>query len=206
MRRVDIGARSASRRLIRACCRFGIGISHGARCEGSSIDRRREMALASLGKLPPGQIALVLGPSGSGKSTLLRRASDLLARSSRVAHVRPPSSRARHRAVVDLLPGGLDRGLGVLGLVGLADPLLLARTYGQISDGEKARLDIARAILAGRSWVVADEFLSVVDRPCARAACRAIARAIEHSGARLLAASAHSDIGEWLSPGITIVL
>lgn len=206
MKRMTLVRGRTSSRLLRACCRFGIGVTRG----GAADVRHHDGHLGRLALLAPGQIALVTGPSGSGKSTLLRA---LAAR----VHVRAPREtlgrrRQRHRrrpkapSIIDLMPLGLDRWLRTLACVGLADPLLLGRTPEELSTGERARFELARALARRKGWLLIDEFLTTLDRETAVSVARSLRRAVsaEFSGLRVVVATAHDDLVESLGPDVVV--
>ncbi len=217
MKRINLVRGRASMRLLRACCRFGIGLTHG----GAARETRHVDQLDRLASVAPGQIALVTGPSGSGKSTLLRAlGARLHVRTARAGHPsyshrrRVPGGRRSTRraasacAIIDLIPLPLDRALRTLACVGLADPLLLGRTPEELSTGERARFDLARAISRRAGWVLLDEFLTTLDRETATSVARSLRRAVtnEFSGLRVVVATAHGDLGESLEPDVHVEL
>lgn len=73
------------------------------------------------------------------------------------------------------------------------------KPYSVLSNGEKMRVDLARALLE-RDFVVFDEFTSVVDRNVAKTACMAIKKAVKNTNKKFIAISCHSDILEYLQP------
>ncbi len=158
---------------------------------GIGLDETYEVTLYEDLRLDvrPGDVVFVTGPSGSGKSVLLTRLHEAVCRA-------PIAARAvslagidlsEDRPVIDLLGGPLDRRLRLLSTAGLADAFLLLRTPAELSDGQRYRLRLARAIerllfddeeetrLASgaakqdspKRVLVADEFCSTLDRLCA---------------------------------------
>jgi ABC-type ATPase with predicted acetyltransferase domain len=73
------------------------------------------------------------------------------------------------------------------------------KPYKVLSNGEKMRVDLARALLE-KDFIVFDEFTSVVDRQVAQTACIAINKAIKGTNKKFIAVSCHKDIIEWLQP------
>ncbi len=73
------------------------------------------------------------------------------------------------------------------------------KPYNVLSNGEKMRVDLARALLE-RDFVVFDEFTSVVDRNVAKTASIAISKAIRRTNKKFIAISCHKDIIEYLQP------
>jgi len=141
------------------------------------------------------QIGLIVGPSGSGKSTIARQAFG--------SDVHQAGEWDAARAVIDgfgELP--VKHVTQTLTAVGFSSPPAWVKPYAVLSNGEKFRCDLARALLAGRELVVFDEFTSVVDRTVARVGSAAVARAIRSGkiARKFVAVSCHYDIAQWLEP------
>lgn len=164
--------------------------------------------------LPVGGIALITGPSGSGKSTLLRALTRTLARQ-RHAMIRVRPTRAR--SVIDAVPGPVPRAIAFLAGAGLADATLLDRPPRRLSEGQRARLDLAAALAraarrarAAPITLLADELASTLDRLTAACLCRALARTLRRLARdhpiRLVAATAHHDVADWLEPDLVAAL
>jgi GNAT superfamily N-acetyltransferase len=122
------------------------------------------------------RIGTIVGPSGSGKSTVARAAyGDGLYR----GHAWPAD-----KAVIDCLG---DRPIKqitqMLTSVGFSSPPSWVKPYQVLSNGEKFRCDLARALLCAGPLVVFDEFTSAVDRTVAQIGSAAVARAIRRSRA-----------------------
>lgn len=183
-----------SAKLLRACAAFGLGVERvpargrvpGAERAARAIDRL----------LRPGEIALVAGPSGCGKSTVLRA----LARRWRAREVAVGRSR---RAIIDAIPGGPARAMRTLAMAGLGDALLLPRRPGELSEGERWRFALARAMSRRGRPLVLDEFASVLDRATARSVSRTLSRWARREGrVRVACATAHDDVERWLAPEV----
>jgi ABC-type ATPase with predicted acetyltransferase domain len=84
--------------------------------------------------------------------------------------------------------------------VGFASPPDWLKSYGCLSQGEKMRVDIARALCLKQPLVVFDEFTSVVDREIAKVSAFAISKAVRRSKKRFIAVSCHYDVVDWLDP------
>jgi GNAT superfamily N-acetyltransferase len=145
----------------------------------------------------PWSIGLIVGPSGSGKSTVAREAfgDDLY----------EAGAWPQDAAVVDGFgpaPPGTREITQMLTAVGFSSPPAWVRPYAVLSNGEKFRCDLARALLSDRPVVVFDEFTSVVDRTVAKIGSAAVAKAIRNARIkkRFVAVSCHYDIADWLEP------
>ncbi|MCX5661079.1 MAG: GNAT family N-acetyltransferase [Planctomycetota bacterium] len=171
---------------------------------GTDEDRsveRFSVEVPGLGPDDPWQIGAIVGPSGSGKSTVARHVfGDALASASDATSAWPTD-----RAVVD----GFDADLsmqavtGMLHAVGFSSPPAWVRPYRALSNGQRFRCDLARALLKATPIVAYDEFTSVVDRPSAQVASACVARAVRRGTARcrrFVAVTCHYDVLDWLEP------
>jgi ABC-type uncharacterized transport system YnjBCD ATPase subunit len=142
------------------------------------------------------QIGVIVGPSGSGKSSIARQAFG--------DQVHVAGEWPTDRAVVDGfgdLP--IREIVGALTAVGFSSPPSWIKPYAVLSNGEKFRCDLARALLDNRAPIaVFDEFTSVVDRTVAKIASAAVAKAIRSGrlNRRFVAVTCHYDVVPWLEP------
>lgn len=138
-------------------------------------------------------VGLIVGASGSGKSQIAKHCfgDDLI-----------ESYEYKAASVLDDMPKGLKTAeiTRAFTSVGFGSPPSWLKPYGVLSNGEKMRTDLARAILEKRELIVFDEFTSVVDRPVAKAGSFAIQKAIRRDKRKFIAVSCHRDVVEWLRP------
>ncbi|MGH7244799.1 MAG: AAA family ATPase [Phycisphaerales bacterium] len=206
-KRIALNGRAPSRRLLKACCRFGIGVTRKA-----DLPARGHRLDALLG-LAPGGVALVTGPSGSGKSRLMRELREAVPDA--VLCDLASIYRCGSGAVIDLIPLPLERALRLLAAAGLADPFVLGRTVRELSVGERARFFLARA-LARRSrsskarpgWLLIDEFLTTLDRETAKGVARSFrhAASVMTPRSRVIVATAHGDVEREFAPDVVVQL
>ncbi len=161
-------------------------------------------------------IGLIVGPSGSGKTTIARQAfgQSLYQSQDWIAD----------RAVIDgfgELP--IKAITGLLTAVGFSSPPAWVKPYAVLSNGERFRCDLARALAIGIREPIAgagvnscganalpvvafDEFTSVVDRNVAQVGAAAVARSIRGGRlhCRFVAVTCHYDVAEWLAPDWTL--
>jgi len=182
------------------------------------------------------QIGLIVGPSGSGKSTIARKWSQELRVKSQEPATVPAldstlltldSSWPADRAVVDCF-GELPVRLVVelFTAVGFGSPPSWIKPYHVLSNGERFRCDLARALGMSQEprvksqepedasgprlstldsrlpLVLFDEFTSVVDRTVAKVCSAAIAKQIRRGRltCRFVAVTCHYDVADWLEP------
>jgi hypothetical protein len=221
-----VGERAAgetpSEAVLKAAEMFGIGLDETYEVtlyDGLVLDVR------------PGDVVFAAGPSGSGKSVLLVRLAEALRRAwgDEARLVDLASVQLADRPVIDLMRPPLETALRRLSTAGLADAFVLLRTPRELSDGQRYRMRLAKAIEAcapdGRALacgsrlsgggaaaggaattalLFADEFCSTLDRLCARAVAYRVRRLAREEGVTVLAASAHDDLIEDLAPDVLI--
>jgi len=160
------------------------------------------------------QLGLICGPSGSGKTTIARRLFP-------GAFARSPQW-PDDAAVIDAFaPLPAADAVRLLTAVGFSSPPGWLKPYRVLSNGERFRCDLARALAEGAGEgdgrsddfgtrgngsaapiVVFDEFTSVVDRTVAKVCSAAVAKAIRGGRVerRFVAVTCHDDVIDWLAP------
>lgn len=139
----------------------------------------------------PWSIGLIVGSSGSGKSTILNQIFPF-----------HENFIYNSKSVLDNMPSGktTEEITKTFNSVGFATVWSWLKPYSVLSNGEKMRVDLARAILNDYPVISFDEFTSVVDRTIAKTASFAIQKAIRKLKKQFIAASCHRDIIDWLEP------
>lgn len=137
-------------------------------------------------------IGLIVGGSGTGKTTIINE----LFKDNIITSFKWDS-----KSVLDNMPADIDVNTieKMLYSVGFGSVPSWLKSYKVLSNGEKMRVDLARALLE-KDFIVFDEFTSVVDRNVAKTACIAIQKAIKGTNKKFIAVSCHKDIVEWLQP------
>jgi len=161
------------------------------------------------GLTEPWEIGMIVGPSGSGKSAIAKAAYR--------ANLVQPSRWPRDVPIIDAMGDApIHRITHTLTCVGLGSPRTWVKPYAVLSNGEKFRCDLARALLKAipreqadenatienLPLVVMDEYTSVVSRAIARVASAALSRAIrgKQIPVRFVAVTCHEDVIPWLRP------
>ena len=137
-------------------------------------------------------ILLICGKSGSGKSTILNE----------VYGTSKPIMYDYSKCVISQFPRLTEEEVcDLLSSIGLASVPTWLRKPQELSNGERARLDIAKAIYdANGGIVLLDEYTSVVNRAAAKSMSHALQRYARQKGLKIIIASCHFDIVEWLQP------
>lgn len=137
-------------------------------------------------------IGVIVGGSGTGKTTI---AKELFGDQIITDFDWSAAS------VVDDMPQqcGMDEIERMFYAVGFGSVPSWLKPYAVLSNGEKMRVELARALLE-RDFVVFDEFTSVVDRTVAETASVAINKAVHRTGKQFVAVTCHYDVLEWLQP------
>ncbi len=138
-------------------------------------------------------VGLIVGRSGSGKSTI---ANELF------GDYIVDKFDYHEDCILDDMPkeASVKDISATLTAVGFSSAPSWLKSYNVLSNGEKMRCDIARAMLENRELFVFDEFTSVVDRNVAKVSSFAIQKAIRRKNKKFVAVTCHYDVEEWLMP------
>jgi ABC-type ATPase involved in cell division len=160
-------------------------------------------------RLERGSITLLTGPSGSGKSSILQAVAERAGPVVRVGADKFPTGRAIVDAISPLAP--LATALEILTACGLGEPRLWVRRYDDLSEGERFRAGLARAIgssLGGTVGgpILCDEFATTLHRRMAKAIAYNLRKLVSRHGLTLVVATSQEDIIEDLQPDQTVKL
>jgi len=139
------------------------------------------------------QVGMIIGKSGSGKTTIAKQLfSD--------AYI--TNFEYGNESILDDMPESksVDEITKMFNSVGFSTPPSWLKPYHVLSNGEKMRVDLARALLSENELIVFDEFTSVVDRQVAKIGSFAVQKAIRKTKKQFIAVSCHYDIEDWLLP------
>lgn len=138
-------------------------------------------------------IGLIVGKSGTGKTTISKQ----LFPDSYIT-----SYKYTNQSVLDDMPKecSVVQITQAFNSVGFSSPPSWLKSYAVLSNGEKMRVDLARAILEENNLFVFDEFTSVVDRNVAQIGSFAMQKAIRKTNKQFIAVTCHFDVQDWLMP------
>lgn len=139
------------------------------------------------------QIGLIVGKSGTGKTTIAKQ----LFENAYVTNFEYSAE-----TILDDMPKecSLEQITNAFNSVGFSSPPSWLKPYSVLSNGQKMRVDLARAILDEKDFFVFDEFTSVVDRNVAQIGSFAMQKAIRKTNKKFIAVTCHHDVEEWLLP------
>jgi hypothetical protein len=139
------------------------------------------------------QIGVIVCRSGTGKTSI---AKELFP----AAYIK--GFEYTHETILDDFPEDLSTSdiTKALSSVGFASPPDWLKPYENLSQGEKMRVDIARALCLPQDLIVFDEFTSVVDREIAKISALAISHGIRKTNKKFIAVTCHYDVLDWLEP------
>jgi len=182
-----------SERAVRICRMFGLTVD---RLTDSAPNHRCRV------RIRPGDIVYITGPSGAGKSVLLRELRRCVPDADAIdlAEIGLPDD----RTVIDCFEDDIVASLQTLSMVGLGDAFSVLNRPSQLSDGQKYRFRLARALASGRPFVFADEFCSELDRITAATVAFNVHRFARRANLTLVLASGRDDILIDLAPDVLI--
>ncbi len=139
------------------------------------------------------QVGLIVGKSGTGKTTIAKQLFE-------DAYI--TSYEYTAETVLDDMPRecSVEEITAAFNSVGFSSPPSWLKPYSVLSNGQKMRVDLARAILEKNELFVFDEFTSVVDRNVAQIGSFAMQKAIRKTDKKFIAVTCHFDVQDWLLP------
>jgi ABC-type lipoprotein export system ATPase subunit/GNAT superfamily N-acetyltransferase len=140
-------------------------------------------------------IGVILGSSGSGKTTILKKCGELM--KAKFDFEKPLISNFHWLEPKDATL--------LLTSMGLSSVPTWLRPFHTLSNGEQYRATLAYLVSSAKDGevILVDEYTSVVDRDVAKAMSFALQKYIRRENKRIILASCHYDILEWLMPDWT---
>ena len=150
-----------------------------------------------------GDVVYITGQSGGGKSVLLR---DLQVQMAELGDsvVNLDAITFTDEPLIDQIGKDAKDAIRLLGVAGIQDAYLYCRRPSELSDGQRYRFRLAKAIETGADVWAADEFLAVLDRTAAKVVAYTVQKMARKAGATLLVATTHTDMVDDLRPDLRI--
>ena len=138
-------------------------------------------------------VGIIVGSSGSGKTTLAR---EIWGQDAFVNLLKLDTP------VLEQFPEDMnyDDCVALLTGVGLTSVPCWIRPAVTLSNGQRARAEIALHMARDADPIVIDEWTSVVDRTVAKVMSHAVQKFVRKTGKRVVLCSCHYDVIEWLNP------
>lgn len=153
--------------------------------------------------LDEGDVCFITGPSGAGKSVIL---SELYRQTPDEAKIDLNDIDIESdRAVVDCIDGELFDSLRLLSMAGLSDVISILNQPTKLSEGQKYRYKLAKALSSGKKVVFADEFCANLDRVTACVIAYHIRKFARRTGTTFVLASSHDDLLSDLLPDVVVI-
>lgn len=150
-----------------------------------------------------GDVVYITGQSGGGKSVLLRELqAQMAARGKSVINL--DQVELQNCPLIDQIGKDTNDAIRLLGAAGISDAYLFVRKPSELSDGQRYRFRLAKAMEAGAQVWAADEFLAVLDRTSAKVIAFSLQKQARAAGVTLMVATTHTDMVEDLCPDLTI--
>ncbi|MHB0945820.1 MAG: hypothetical protein ACYC3B_01450 [Sedimentisphaerales bacterium] len=173
---------------------FGITVQ---RLKNNAIEHRCEI------KISAGQVCYITGASGSGKSVILREFYNSFSSGEKINIDQIPLP--DDATCADCIDGGVLDTLKNLSIAGLTDVFCVLNSPVNLSDGQKYRYRIAKALASDKKYIFADEFCSGLDRVMAAVISCNVRKHAEKSQKTFILASAHDDLLCDLRPDVIVI-
>jgi ABC-type lipoprotein export system ATPase subunit/GNAT superfamily N-acetyltransferase len=193
---------SISSRTVEASKSFGLGVD-----QSKTFKIFDDLQL----EIKKGDVIYITGDSGSGKSTLLKELKPILEQkfgkvvcegNPSLNTLPPPTD---DEIVIEKIGSDFQEAVKILSWSGLSEAFIMMRKYSELSDGQKYRYRIARAINDKESQVwMFDEFGATLDRVSAKAISYTIQNAARKLGKTLIVATTHEDLFADLNPTLFV--
>lgn len=105
-----------------------------------------------------------------------------------------------NKAVIDELDWNIDEIINLFNKVWFNTPKSRLKPYSVLSNWEKMRVDLVKALLSKNDIIIFDEFTSVVDRIVAQVSSYALQKNIRKQKKKFIAITCHYDVLERLEP------
>lgn len=137
-------------------------------------------------------IGVIYGGSGTGKSTLLKT----------FGEITTPIFNNEKSLISNFDWMTPEEATHLLSAMGLSSVPCWLRPHATLSNGEQYRANLAYCVAKAKEndVILIDEYTSVVDRDVAKAMSNALQKYVRREKKKIILASCHFDIMEWLNP------
>lgn len=151
-----------------------------------------------------GDVVYITGQSGGGKSVLLRDLARQMAERGQTVVNLDEIKFDNSTALIDQIGKDTKDAIGLMGMAGINDAYLWVRKPNELSDGQRYRFRLAKAMETKAQVWVADEFLAVLDRTAAKVIAFSVQKVARRAGATVLVATTHTDMVNDLYPDLVV--
>jgi ABC-type ATPase with predicted acetyltransferase domain len=154
-------------------------------------------------EIDDGSVVYITGQSGGGKSVLLRELARQMGEAGKTV-VNLDDIVFEDRPLIDQIGRDTNHAIELLAGAGISDAYLYVRKPRELSDGQRYRFRLAKAVETGAQVWVADEFLAILDRTTAKVIAFSMQKLARRAGATLLVATTHTDMVADLAPDLVV--
>lgn len=151
-----------------------------------------------------GDVVYVTGQSGSGKSQLLKVLEPLMQERGIKTVNLDRLELDDTKPLISQIGKNTNDAIRLLSIAGINDAYLYVRRPSELSDGQRYRFKLAKAIEQEADAWFADEFLAVLDRVAAKVIAYSLQKAARAQGVTLVVATTHTDMVPDLAPDLYI--
>lgn len=108
------------------------------------------------------------------------------------------------RPIIDAFPRSARANTTLLGQAGISDAIAWAKTPDELSDGQRARFDIASRMAADGQVVILDNFANGLDRLTAKAVAWSMQKFARKAGKTVIVLTPHDDLDNLLQADLII--
>lgn len=155
-------------------------------------------------RVPQGSVVYITGQSGSGKSLLLRELeSQMIGRKMSTVNL-DRVHLDNTKTLVEQIGASTGDAQRLMTLAGLTDAYLWIRRPNELSDGQRYRFRLAKALESNADVWIADEFMAVLDRTAAKVIAYSVQKAARAALKTLIVATTHTDMVADLAPSVLV--
>ncbi len=165
--------------------------------------KKPEPAVKCQFELRQGDICYITGASGAGKSVLLKELYNAVNDDEKIELADIELS--EDSSLIDCIGGDLLDSLRTLSKAGLNDVFCILNQPARLSDGQKYRFRLAKALASGKKIIFADEFCSNLDRITAAVIAYNIREFANRYKITFILAGSHDDILADLLPDVMVI-